>query len=1427
MFEKIIQGSVKNGLFVILLVAGIIGAGLWSLSKLTLDAVPDITNNQVQVVTVSPSLAPQEVEQFITYPVEIAMANLPKVEEIRSVSRYGLSVVTVVFSEDLSTLDARQYVKEQIDIAIENIPSGMGTPGLMPITTGLGEVYQYTLEVEPEYRDQYGPQELRTLQDWIVKRQLAGIPGVVEISSFGGFLKQYEVSVDPKALNTLGITLEDVWMALSANNLNAGGSYIEKGPEAWYIRVEGLIRGVEDMEAISITAKDGTPIRLGSFAQIIEGSAPRFGAMTKDGQGEAVGGITLMLKGENAYAVTEKVEQRVHDIQKTLPKGVKIVSYLDRAELVGRTIHTVSKNLIEGGLIVILVLIVLLGNWRAGFVVASVIPLAMLFALILMNVFNVSANLMSLGAIDFGIVVDGAVIIVESVLFHLHGQARLGREEHESLVINASSKIYRSAAFGVLIILVVFLPVLTLEGVEGRMFRPMAQTVSFALIGALVLSLTYVPWMSAMFLKNGHENPKSISNRIMTVLKRWYASSLEKALNMPKVIVGSSIVVLIGAVLSFGHLGSVFIPTLEEGDLAMQVSMRTGTNLTEVIRTTKAAERVLMEQFPEVKHVVSKIGTAEVPTDPMPVEAADVMVLMKPKDEWTSANTREELVAKMEKALESVPGATFEFTQPIQLRFNELLSGSKSDIAVKIYGEDLDTLAEYAQRASHFIEEVKGAADVKVEATQGMRFQRIVPDRAQLAFHGVSVDEVARLIEFAYSGGLAGTVYEGERRFDLVVRLTPHARVQNNLSQILVHTSHGHTVPLSALVNVENVEGPSQISRDNTMRRVAIGVNVRESDIASVVGGIQQVFNEHIQLPPGYRVEYGGDFENLQNATARLLIAVPVALALILVLLFMAFGSIKYSLLIFSAIPLSAIGGIAALWLRGMPFSISAGIGFIALFGVAVLNGIVMVSHLNDLNKDRSKSLRDILLQGGTDRLRPVLMTAAVAALGFLPMALSSSAGAEVQKPLATVVIGGLVSATLLTLIVLPVLYQWLHSAKKTRVSKGGMALILLLISSGTMMGQEVLTAEKAVELGLTNHPNWIRAEAAIESAHAERSAAVSLEPMQANLQYGQINAAYAQDYTLSIQQDLGSILEHLRRGQSGKALVKLRNAEFQREEQKLTWLIRQAYLDWQLQFRKWQLLKSEYDSLYSFKSKMELRAELGDARPTEALQYRSELRRFYNAVTVQHLAFINAQRALFTTLQTEETFVPAGEDLEVLSTQDAEGKLDSLLILPLVAQVEYSRALVKEKSAAFFPKVSVGYFTQMLEGESGFQGMSVGVSVPLWYARQQANVRQARLDADIARITAEYDRQQFLKQAEAVTTQLRFQRNQLTDFALPSEKDAEELYRMARLEWENGEIEFYDYFQLIQTVIHLKQDRLETIYQYNTTVLQYEYLTK
>lgn len=1033
MIEKLIHFSVKNKLIVGLFTLAVAAYGVFSMFKLPLDAVPDITNNQVQIVTTSPSLAPQEVEQFITQPLELAMANIPGMEDIRSISRFGLSVITVVFDEDVPMLEARQYVKEQLDMARGDIPESLGDPQMMPITTGLGEIYQYVLTIDSTYSGHYSAMELRTLQDWIVKRQLMGTKGIIEVSSFGGFLKQYEVSVIPERLLALNTTMNEVFEALEANNENSGGSYIQKEDRSFYIRTLGLAKDLNEIGSIVIKKNGDIPVRISDVGNVKYGAPPRFGAMTMDGKGEAVGGITLMLKGANSSETIDNVHERIKQIQKALPAGVHIYPYLDRSVLVGKAIHTVSKNLIEGGLIVIFVLILLLGNFRAGLIVASVIPLSLLIAFIFMNFFGVSANLMSLGAIDFGIVIDGAVIVVEGVIHLLFANylgKKLSQAEMDAAIIKTSGSIIGSAAFGVLIIVVVFVPIMTLSGIEGKMFTPMAQTVSFAILGALFLSMTYVPMMTSLFLKKEIKTSVSFADKLMNFLKGLYQPVLNFALKRPKAVIVSGIFLLISAAVIFTRMGAEFVPTLEEGDLAMQVTIEPGSSLDKMVQTTSKAEAVLLAEFPEVKHVVSKIGTAEVPTDPMAVEDADVMILLKEKSEWVSATDRHELAAKMKKSLSKIKDAEFNFTQPIQLRFNELISGSKTDVAIKLFGENLDTLAKYGSEIEKLVKSVKGAGDVKLEQTEGLPQMMIRYDRNKMAVHHVDVKSVNRLIRSAFAGEKAGIIYDQERRFDLVVRLDENARKNLDLGKLFVDTDDGKKLPLSQIASVNIEDGAMMISRENAQRRISVGVNVRNRDIAGFVKDVQDKMTG-IKLPVGYYVSYGGQFENLQAAKSRLMIVVPIALGLIFLLLYFAFGNGKYALLIYAAVPLSAVGGVFALVITGMPFSISAGVGFIALFGVAVLNGIVLISYINDLKKNNPDDSYDVIIRRGSlSRLRPVLMTAAVASMGFLPMALATGSGAEVQKPLAVVVIGGLISATLLTLVVLPALYKITHKSK-------------------------------------------------------------------------------------------------------------------------------------------------------------------------------------------------------------------------------------------------------------------------------------------------------------------------------------------------------------------------------------------------------------
>jgi cobalt-zinc-cadmium resistance protein CzcA len=1054
MLDNLIGFSIRNKFIVLMGVLALIGWGTYSLLNLPLDAVPDITNNQVQIVTQSPTLAPQEVERFITTPVELSMANLPNVVEVRSVSKYGLSVVTIVFKESTQLLEARQLVSEQLTSISAEIPSHLGTPTLMPITTGLGEIYQYTLEVEKEFQKNYSITDLRTIQDWIVKRQMAGVEGIVEVSSFGGKLKQYEVSVNPANLQGLGITLNDIYDALASNNSNGGGSYIEKTHYRYYVRTEGLINSLEEIRQIPIKVRDSKPILIGEIAEVKEGFAPRLGAMTQGGTGEAVGGIVLMLKGGNSSEVIKNIEERVELVQKALPEGVSIVPYLERSDLIGRAIATVSQNLMEGALIVIFVLVLLLGNLRAGFIVASVIPLALMFAFGMMHLFGVSANLMSLGAIDFGLIVDGSVIIVENVVHQLYkkykGQ-KLTTEQMDNAVLDSSLQIRQSAAFGEIIILMVYLPILALTGIEGKMFRPMAETVIFAILGAFILSLTYVPMMSAWLLskniKEKHSFAERISNSIMQAAENFYIPILEKSLQFGKTIVAISLLIFGISLYVFSQMGGEFIPTLEEGDFAMQLTLPAGSSLEESIKTSTEAEQILIKNFPnEVRDVVSKIGTAEIPTDPMSIETGDIMILLHPKSEWTTTQDQEKLVAKMKEALEILPHAEFEFSQPIQLRFNELITGDKSDIAIRVFGENLDTLYHYGQQIGALSENIEGVGDVRVEQIVGLPQFVVEYDRQKLAQYGITIEQANRLVETAFAGGYAGTIYEGEKRFDLVVRLSEKDRNDPSTLENLFLTipftinTTNQQIPLNTVATIKRIEGAAQISRENTQRKLTVGINIRGRDVESLVNELSEKIDAQINLPTGYLVTYGGQFENLQAAKARLMIAVPVALLMIFALLFITFDSLQQAILIFTAIPLSAIGGVWALQLRDMPFSISAGVGFIALFGVAVLNGIVLIARFNDLKKEENTKEKPILplkerikeriLQGTKDRLRPVLMTALTAALGFLPMALSTAAGAEVQKPLATVVIGGLLTATILTLVVLPILYGFLEKRK-------------------------------------------------------------------------------------------------------------------------------------------------------------------------------------------------------------------------------------------------------------------------------------------------------------------------------------------------------------------------------------------------------------
>lgn len=1432
MFKAIVHFSIQKKLFVGLTTLFLLLGGIYAMMTLPIDAVPDITNNQVQIVTVSPTLAPQEVEQLITMPIEIAMSNIMNVEEIRSVSRFGLSLVTVVFKESVPTLDARQLINEQIQTVAGEIPTELGTPELMPITTGLGEIYQYVLSVEPGYEEKYDAMELRTIQDWIVKRQLSGIPGIVEINSFGGYLKQYEVAVDPDALYSLNITIGEVFEALNRNNQNTGGSYIEKINKAYYIRSEGMIGKIKDIERIVITNRGGIPIHISDVGSVRFGSAKRFGAMTKDGEGECVGGIAMMLKGANANVVTKELEARVERVQKMLPEGVRVEPYLNRSELVDRNISTVIRNLIEGALIVFIVLIIFLGNVRAGLIVASVILLAMLFAFILMRVFGVSANLMSLGAIDFGIVVDGSIVILEGILAHIYSRRLMGRtlsaEEMDREVEAGAGHVARSATFAVLIILIVFFPLLTLTGIEGKYFTPMAKTLVFCIIGALILSLTYVPMMASLFLKRTISSKPTFADRFFGKLNGVYRRTLHFCLRHIWGTIACSFAALAVSLFLFTRLGAEFIPTLDEGDFAMQMTLPAGSSLTHSIELSKQAEETLMKNFPEIKHVVAKIGTAEVPTDPMAVEDADIMIVMKPFKEWTSASSRAEMVEKMKASLEPITGAEFNFSQPIQLRFNELMTGAKADIAIKLYGEDMAELYKKAKEASLFVEQVPGAADVIVEQAMGLPQLVVHYDRAKIARYGMNIEELNTIIRTAYAGEAAGVVFENERRFDLVLRLDNDKVADLNLDKLFVRTAEGIQIPVSEVATIGLVNGPLQINRDATKRRIVIGVNVRDADIQKVVRTIQETLDKHIKLEPGYYFEYGGQFENLQNAIDTLTIVIPVALSLILLLLFFAFKSVTYSLVVFSTVPLSLIGGILALWLRGLPFSISAGVGFIALFGVAVLNGILMINHFNNLRKQTKYQMTTnrILAKGCPHLLRPVFLTGLVASLGFVPMAIAKSAGAEVQRPLATVVIGGLIVSTILTLIIIPVFYRLVNSSAAWKRQRWLKRLLPFLLFLGILFpthAQQTVSLEEAVTIALENHPRLKTATASIERSRASRGESWEVSPTTFNYSWGQINGETRNDNQMEITQSLGSLLTPFYKN----ALVnrQVATGEYYRDlvKKEITAEVKRAWAYYQYAFHLCALYKEQIEWAGRLRKASQLRYEQGDITLLERNMSSTLVADLQTRLSQAEEELQLATRRFSWTCYSDSPLLPMDTTLVLFPARVAE-------IAPSDIHLNYFRSVADEKKAMlriersrFFPELSVGYVRQKIAPLSGLDSWMVGISFPVLFFPQHSRVRQAKIDSYIARTEAESNIRQLNNKVEELSVALRKEGEHIRYYTTGALPEAEALLKSATVQFKENETDITQFVQSLNAAREIRRGYIEAVYAYNISALELE----
>ncbi|UBM60227.1 CusA/CzcA family heavy metal efflux RND transporter [Marinilongibacter aquaticus] len=1450
MLNKIIRFSIENKLIVGLFTVALVIWGIVSLSKLPIDAVPDITNNQVQIITQSPALGAEEVERLITFPIEIGIATIPDIEEVRSFSRFGLSVVTVVFKESVDIYWARQQINERLTDILNEIPNGIGSPYMAPITTGLGEIYQYAVSAAPGYEDQYDAQDLRTIQDWIIKRQLLGTPGVAEVSSFGGYLKQYEIAIDPSRLKAMNVSLSEVFQALEQNNENTGGTYIEKDSRAYYIRSEGLAGDLKDIQNILVkNNQEGLPILIQDLAKVQLGHAVRFGASTENGRGEAVSAVVMMLKGANSAEVIDNIKSKIEEIKTTLPEGVLIEPFLDRTKLVNNAIGTVSKNLIEGAIIVIFVLLLLLGNLRAGLIVASVIPLALLFAFGMMSLFGVSGNLMSLGAIDFGLVVDGAVIIVEATLHHL-GVLKLSRKltqkEMNEEVYQSATKMVNSAAFGEIIIFIVYLPILALVGTEGKMFRPMAQTVSFAILGAFILSLTYVPMVSALFLSKKTKYKENIADKIIGFLQNVYGKLLRWCLHRKLIVLGFLLVLFSGSIWIFSQMGGEFIPTLEEGDFAVETRLMAGSSLENTIKATTEAEKILIEQFPEVEQAVSKIGSGEVPTDPMPMEAADVMVILKDPAEWTSASTREELAAKMGKALEVLPGVSFSFLQPIQMRFNELMTGVKQDVAVKLFGEDLNVLAEYADKIGNIVQTVDGAEDLYVEEVTGVPQILVHYKRNLLSKYGLNIKEVNQTLATAFAGASAGLVFENERRFDLVVRLDKDLR--NNIDAVrnlYISRKDGHQIPLYQVADVELVDGPYQIQRENTRRRIIVAFNVRNRDVESVVQEIQQRISSELPLPPGYSVTYGGQFENLQEATQRLSIAVPIALLMIFILLYFTFQSIKQGILIFAAIPFSAIGGILALWFRGMPFSISAGVGFIALFGVAVLNGIVLIAEFNRLKAEGNDNLLERIFSGTRTRLRPVIMTASVASLGFMPMALSSTAGAEVQKPLATVVIGGLISATILTLIVLPILYYFSEKWRVLRFGKASVLLAFMLFGQQKLYAQkaEPLDLQKAIAIGLRNNPNLEVAKLKTQAEIKARATSTNLPKTDFNIMLGQYNSVYANDNQLNIKQSFAFPTVYTRQKDLAEARIKASKTMEVRYAHDLIYQIKSSWIA--LQKAKTRLeLEIAQDSIYKhFLRAAEIRFETGETGILGKTTAQSQVAEVKNRLA-QAQAEIDQQAALLQMLLKLDYRPEFSSEpwlkLQTKKPATADSLSQNAMLLNLMEEIHVAEKQRALSTAKKLPDFNVGYFNQSLNGPSEnkngepvvynsgnrFMGLEFGVAIPIFGAK----ARNATIE--MAEVKIEENKAQLVATENLLQGQLRKlwlekekRKNNLEYFETNALPLAEQLIAQSQKAYNLGEIGYMEYILNLKQAMQYKFQHIDELEAYNQTVVQIEYI--
>ena len=1445
MIENIISFSIRNKIFVGILTFVLICWGIYSLFQLPVDAVPDITNNQVQVITVTPNLATQEVEQFITFPIEIAMSNVPGVTEIRSISRFGLSVVTIVFEDSKGNYLPRQLISEKLSEIEEEIPKELGEPFMGPITTGLGEIYQYTLVPKKGYENVYTPMELRTIQDWIVKRQLSMLPGVVEVNSYGGFIKRYEAAVNPEKLKAMNVTITEIFDALEKNNENTGGSYIEKDFKAYFIRGEGLAESEGEIENIIVKNVQGIPVLVKDVAVVQIGSDVRYGMFTRNGHGEAVGGMIMMLKGANSSDVIERVKERIKQVQASLPEGLEIKPFIDRSELIERTTSTISENLLIGGLIVIFVLVLLLGNYRAGLIVASTIPLAMLFAFGMMNIFGVWINLMSLGAIDFGIIIDGAVIIVEGIVFAMMRRSKdlvghLNKNEMDDISKTQSTKMMNSAFFGQLIILIVYLPILALTGVEGKMFKPMAYVLIFAMIGVIILCFTYVPVASSLLLNPGKKRKNNISDKIMAFINWLYEPLINFAMKYKSAVIGSTFLVFVISIFLFTRMGGEFLPQLDEGTIAFHIIQKPGTNLSEGREIATKIESTLMRNVPEIDEIVSRFGVSEVPTDPMPMDIADTFVRLKPESEW-KAVSKDEIIANIKTMLATFPGINYEFTQPIEMRFNELLTGVREDVAVKIYGDDLDVLARKGKEVESLIRDIKGVADFKAEAVQGLPQISIVYDRYKIARYGINIADLNNVVNAAFGGKKAGVIFEGEKRFNLIIRLKEEYRQSiEHIKDVYIPLPDGNQIPLREVAEISYRSAPMQISRDNTKRRTYVGINVEGRDVTSLVEDIKLKLDRDLELPPGYYIQYGGAFENFREASDRLIVVVPIALFLIFILLYFSLKSFKQTMMIYTAIPLAGIGGILSLYLRGMPFSISAGIGFIALFGVAVLNGLVLINRFNELKEEGVDDLNNRIKLGTKSRLRPILLTASTDILGFLPMAVSASAGAEVQRPLATVVIGGLITSTFLTIVVLPILYYWFETGAKNvlfskiRIAYAPKIFVLMILFALPLNAQgisEKVNLKEAVDIAVENYPELDKARLMIDAEKALKKSA---------WKFGDTEFFYSSEETdgspksgiesYGLKQSFNFPLTYIYRNSYQSGMVELQKSNYAYSKALLKRNVSTSYFE--LLFAKSTLTAVEsLDSIYSgFRQAAELKYETGETNRLEMINAVTKHRQIQVLlkekeadlkIALQNFnMLLNNSSAIYDAVDDKLTLFDCTE-IPVLNTIGDNSLYnyyrDKVKVQEEAVSIEYSHLL---------PDINLGYSRQNIQGVTGFYSYEIGISLPLWFISKQGQIQKAEYDYSIAEKELEQKKlelntelQNLISEHDKLSESLEY----YDEHALPLSVEQADFAGKSYL---SGEIDYVEYIQNIQQSFEIILNYLDLLKKHNRSIVEIKFLT-